>query len=185
MTKLARKIAFSIIIAGLFIIVSFSALNYQNLDRNYYMIISLLTIYICLFGLAMGQSFAKPVKTMLDNVNNMKNGNPKGRIDVTTKDEVEEVAKTFNKVTRGFEETKTNLEASRNQAEIKFKTKAILSDQIIDALEEKIKNRSLDLEKATKELEVSKEQLRLKNVEIEGLKKQVMLLDAKHSKKKE
>lgn len=185
MTKLAIKIALSTVIGGLFIIVSFSALNYQNLDRNYYIVAGLLTIYLCLFGLAIGQNFARPIKTMLDNVSNMKNGNMKGRMDVTTKDEVEEVAKTFNKVTRGFEETKTNLEASRNQAEIKFKTKAILSDQIIDALEEKIKNRSLDLEKAMKELEISKEQLRLKNVEIEGLKKQVMLLDAKNSKKKE
>lgn len=174
MSKLGKKIAFSIITGGLFIIVSFSALEYQRLDFSMYNIIGFLIAFIFLFGVAMGQNFAAPVNEILQNADNVSKGNLKKiNLKSKTKDEIEDLALVFDKITEDFQNTKSEVETLKKSAEIKFKTKTLLSEQVIVALEEKIKNRTADLEKAISELEVLKQQIKIKDDQIAGLNNQV------------
>lgn len=170
MSKLGKKIAFSIITGGLFIIVSFAAIEYQRLDFSMYNIIGFLIAFIFLFGVAMGQNFAAPVNEILKNADNISKGDLK-RISLKnkTKDEIEDLAKIFDKITQDFQLSKNESESLKTTAELKFKTKTLLSEQVINALEEKIKNRSVDLEKAIAELDVLRRQLKLKDDQIEEL----------------
>lgn len=170
MLKLGKKIAFSIIMGGLFIIVSFAALEYQRLDFSLYNIIGFLVAFIFLFGVAMGQNFAAPVNEILKNADSISKGDLR-RINLKnkTKDEIGDLAKVFDKITQDFKLSKSETESLKTSAELKFKTKTLLSEQVIDALEEKIKNRSVDLEKAIAELETLKLQMRMKDDQIEDL----------------
>ncbi len=166
MQKFSFKIAFSIILAGLFIVVCFAALNYDNLTTSFYIVSGLVVVFILFFGFAMGSSYAFPVKQLLKKADNIKKGDLKSRLNLHTKDEIEELSKTFNKITDDMEKSSLDMQDFKKSSEIKFKTKDIVSEKIIDALEEKIKNRTADLEKTMAELDRVKEQLMQKDREI-------------------
>jgi len=166
MGKFSFKIAFSIITAGFFIVVSFAALNYENLNASFYIVSGFLVIFILLFGIAMGRIYALPFKELLEKADNVNKGDLKSRVHLKTKDEVEELSRAFNKIAEGLEKSTSDIETIKRSSDIKFKTKDIVSEKVIDALEEKIKNRTLDLEKVMRESEQLREQIKSKDREI-------------------
>lgn len=171
MYRFSYKIAFSIIVAGLFIVVSFAALNYENLGSPFYIVAGTLVAFIFLFGFAMGSNYALPLKELLNKTSGVSTGNFKNKAEVNTKDEIEELSKVFNKMIEGLEKSAQEVETIKKTSDIKFKTKDIVSEKVIDALEAKIKNRTSELEKVMAELEKTKEQLRQKDKEILELSK--------------
>jgi len=174
MSKFGRKIAISIILGGLFIVVSFMAIDYQNLTAIGYSVLITILIFIFLFGFSMGQSFALPVNEVLKSAYNVSKGELK-KIDIRnrTKDEIEDLAKVFNNITSNFHNIKEESESVKKNSEIKFKTKDLLSGQVISALEEKIKNRTVELERAMSELENIRHQIKIKDEQIFNLNKMV------------
>lgn len=153
MHKFSSKLAISIIIAGLFIVVSFAALDYEDLDSSFYLVSGTIVAFIFLFGFAMGHTYAEPVKEILKKADVIGSGNLKQRADVKTKDEIEELSKAFNKITEGLEKSTSDMENLKKSSDIKFKTKDLVSEKVIDALEEKVKNRTAELERTVAELE--------------------------------
>ena len=180
MPSLSTKIAQSIIISGLFIVVAFVAIYYQNPVSGFYFVIAFVVFFIIAFGLAMGRTFARPVQQMLEQADSVKNGHANKIFYLKTKDEVEELAKTFDKIAHDFEQTKSKAESLKTAAEIKFKTKDLLSDQVAKALEQKIKNRTNDLERALAELDNMQVRVKMKDEQITALEAKI----AKLSKKK-
>lgn len=169
MQKFSYKIAFSIIVASLFIVVSFAALNYENLYSPFYIVSGTLLAFIFLFGFAMGHIYSKPVRELLTKASDVSNGNFKNKAEVKTKDEIEELSKVFNKMTEGLEKSAQEVETIKKTSDIKFKTKDIVSEKVIDALEAKIKNRTSELERAVAETEQLKKQLKIKEKMISDL----------------
>ena len=165
MQKFSFKIAISIILAGLFVVVSFAAINYDNLTSPFYIISGLLVAFIFFFGFAMGFNYLQPVKELLNKARKAEDGDLKSKVELKTKDEIEELSKAFNKITEGLEKTKYEAETYKKTGDIKLQTKSILSDKVISALEEKIKNRTVDLEKAMVQIDMLKSQLRAKERE--------------------
>lgn len=184
MFKLSTKIAFSIIVAGLFILVAFTAFYYENLNSSFYFILPPLLFFIFLFGFATGRNYAAPIKKLIKNADDISRGNVKSKFDSISKDEIGELAKTFGKIVQSFEKNKYEVESLKKSADIKFKTKDLLSKQLVNALEQKIKNRSSELDKAVANLEKLQEQLKLKDAEIIKLNNQINKLSAKKNKKK-
>ena len=170
MYRFSFKIAFSIIAAGLFIIVCFAALNYENLTNTFYIISGLLVVFIVLFGFAMGGTYSFPLKQLLKKAESINRGDLKSKLNLKTKDETEELSHTFNKITESIEKNTSEMEDFKKSSDIKFKTKDIVTEKIIDALEEKIKNRTSDLERSMIEVERLKEQLLQKDKELLNLK---------------
>ena len=54
MSTISRKIAYAVILVGLFSTIVFIAATYQNLDANFYIVLIPLTAFILLFGLRVG-----------------------------------------------------------------------------------------------------------------------------------
>ena len=65
MSKLTKKIAVPIILAGLFAIIVFVSIGYDKLEPSFYIIVLFLVIYVFFFGLATGQNLSSPVKKFL------------------------------------------------------------------------------------------------------------------------
>lgn len=165
MAKFSFKIAVSIILAGLFIVVSFAALDYENLGSPFYIVSGFIVAFIFSFGFAMGHIYAEPVTELLKNMDGKVDGNEDSKKpEIKTHDEIEELARAFGKVTQGLEEKVLGIETQKKTSDIKFKTKDIVSEKVIDALEEKIKNRTGELERVTKE----RDQLKIQIQELQG-----------------
>ena len=179
--NLAAKIAFSIIVAGLFIMASFMALNYEVLNAGSYIIFSLLFFYIFMFGIAAGKKYAGPVKELVENVSDAIKGKGAKKLSFDTKDEIEELSKAIEKVFKDSEKNKSETEMIKKSGDIKFKTKSLLSEQLIGALEQKVKNRTMDFEKAIAEADSARAELKIKDLEIIRLREE--LKGGKHKKR--
>ncbi len=171
MLKISLKIAYPIILAGLFIIVAFVGFNYENLNASFYIIFFLLTVYVFLFGFATGQNFAGPVKELLQKADNLSKGDLKSRFYLENKDELGELAKVFNKIAEEFEESKSQNEETEKSVDIKVKARTQALEETINALEQKVKNRTVELQRIAGELEKLKDQP--KEEEILDLKEKI------------
>ena len=56
MPKIASKIAVPIILVGLFAIAVFIAMDYEQLNLGFYIVLLFFCVYIFFFGLAIGQN---------------------------------------------------------------------------------------------------------------------------------
>ena len=112
MYSISLKIAYPIIITGLFILVVFVAATYQILDYNFYIILIPLTAFLFLFGFATGQKFASPVKELLKDADYLSKGNLKVRFNLKDRDELGQLAKVFNKIAEDFEERTQSLRSN-------------------------------------------------------------------------
>ncbi len=183
-SNLSLKIAVPIIIAGIFIVTVFIALNYERLDINFYVVFTLIIIYIFFFGFAAGQRFAIPVKKLLKRAINLSEGDLTSRIYLETKDEFGDLAKTFNKIADELEESHSKIETTEKSVDIKVKAKTQALEEIINALEQKVKNRTLELQKIINESEIIREKTKTKEIETEQLRKELDNLKKALIKKK-
>ncbi|MDO8530366.1 MAG: HAMP domain-containing protein [bacterium] len=158
MSSISLRIAYPIIIAGLFIMVAFIALNYQSLSTSFYIIFSLLIIYIFLFGFATGQNFASPLKKLLRSADNLSKGDLKSRFYSESKDELGELARVFNRIAEDLEESRGQTETMEKSVDIKVQARTRALEETINALEQKIKNRTVELEKMVQEMDKIKAQ---------------------------
>lgn len=175
MAKVSLRIAYLIIIAGLFIIASFIAFLYQtvSLDNNFYIIIALLVVYIFLFGFAAGKNFATPVKQLLERAEGLREGDLKSKFELKSQDELEELGRELNKIAEEFYKKVNENEASKRSESIKAKTRILILEEVVDALDKKIKSRSLEFQRVAEEADMLKEQLRAKDAEIASLRKKL------------
>lgn len=173
MSSITSKIALPIIITGLFIITIFAALDYSRLDANFYIVFSIVTVYVFLFGFAVGQNFVSPLKKILQRAVELAKGNLSSRVYLESKDELGELAKIFNELANKLEENKSAIEAAEKGVDIKVKARTGALEETITALEQKIKNRTLELEKMINDSQKLQDGAKNKEVEILELKRQI------------
>ncbi len=180
MSKISLKIAYPIILTGLFIIIVFIAGTYDILDANFYIVLIPLTAFLFLFGFTTGQRFAVPVKELLKDAGYLSKGNLNIRFYQENKDELGELAKVFNKIAEDFEKSKS--EVKTLDTKVKLRTQVL--EGIIRILEGKVKNRTLDFQRTVEDLEKLQAQLKLKDAEISELRNQITGLNSKGSRRK-
>ncbi|MCX6720835.1 MAG: HAMP domain-containing protein [Candidatus Staskawiczbacteria bacterium] len=162
MSKLITKITVPIILVGFFTIAIFIALNYEQLNSSFYIVFLLLVIFIFFFGLAVGQNFSSPIKKLLDRAKELSNGDISSQVFLETKDELSELASTFNKIA---EELKISQEQERDMdksVDIKVRAKTQVLEETIDALEQKVRNRTIEAERLVKRVNELEEELKSK-----------------------
>ena len=172
-SNVSFKIAVPIIITGIFIIAVFIALNYERLNKNFYIVFILTAVYIFLFGFATGQKFAMPVKKLLKRAIDLSEGDLTARIYLETKDEFGDLAKVFNKIADELEESRSRTETTEKSVDIKVKARTQALEEIINALEQKVKNRTLELQRIINESKVIQKKTKNKEMETEQLKKEL------------
>lgn len=180
MSSVSLKIAYSIITTGLFIMVVLIASTYEILDPNFYVVLIPLTAFLFLFGFAAGQRFTIPMKDLLKEADHLSRGDVKSRFYPESQDELGQLAKVFNRMAEEFE--RNQLEIKSLDTKVKLRTQTL--EGIINVLEQKIKNRALDFERISDDVEKLQNELNLKNGEITSLKNQVASVGLKKTKKK-
>ncbi len=165
MSKLTSKIAVPIILAGIFAIAVFAALNYERLDLSFYIVILIFSVYVFSFGFATGQSLVSPLKQLLDRATELSKGNLSSRVYLETKDEFAELARVFNQIAEELQASREQGENVEKSVGIKVQARTQDLQEIINALEQKVKNRTIELERLVK-------QLQSMQAEVEHLKQQ-------------
>lgn len=153
MNNISFKIALPIILTGIFIIVIFMALESDKLNASFYIVFLLIAIYVFLFGFATGQKFSSPVKKILQKATDLSEGNLATRVYIEDKDELGELARIFNRIAEGLEESRNKTEKSEKSVDIKVRARTQALEETICALEQKVKNRTIELERLISELE--------------------------------
>src|SRR5258706_3401817 len=127
MATLSSKVAYPIIIAGIFVIVSIVAINYDNLNASFYLIFILLTIFIFLFSIAVGQNLTSPVKKLLEKADDLSKGELESRFYTESQDELGQLSSTFNKIAHKLEDSNYENEKTKKMVGIKIEvqTKAL------------------------------------------------------------
>lgn len=179
MDKITLKIASPIIITGVFSMIVFIALNYGKLPNEVYFVFLFLSIYVFLFGFAIGQNFSYPVKKLLKRATELSQGDLKTRVYLETKDELGELSKVFNKIAQDLEESKSANVMEKEATDIKVKARTQSLEETISALEQKIRNRTVELDKVIKEIERTREITKTKDEEIAKLKIEINELNNK------
>ena len=185
MSKLAFKIAVSIILAGVFTIIIFMAFDYQQLSPDFYIIVLLLTFYVFFFGFAIGQNYSSPIKKLLDRATELSKGNLSSRVYLETKDELSELARVFNKIAEELEASRGAEANSEKTVDIKVKARTRELEETINALDQKIKNRTIELERLVAKSGDLESQAKAKEAEAIGLKQELNDLRSKFGPKKQ
>ena len=154
MYKLSFKVALPVILAGLFSIVVFIALSPDGLDPSFYIVLFLLSVFIFFYGLRVGQTVSAPVEKILRKAVDLSKGDTKARFYLETKDEFGELSQIFNKIADDLESSKLKAEDSEKDVGIKVKAKTQDLEETIRALEQKVKNRTIEIEKLMKQQEL-------------------------------
>lgn len=173
MSKLSSKIAFPMILAGAFAITVFIALDHDRLDFSFYLVIFLLAVYVFFFGFATGQNFASPIKKLLDKAEQLSHGNLSSRVYLETKDELADLAIVFNEIAQKLEESRNQEEKTEKSVDIKVRARTKALEETINALEQKVKNRTIELDKLIKESGKIQENMKTKETETVQLKKEL------------
>ena len=170
MATLSSKVAYPIIIAGFFVIVSFIAINYNNLNASFYLIFLLLVVFIFLFGLAAGQNFTMPVKKLLERADDLSKGELESRFYSESKDEIGQLSNAFNKIAHELEESNYENEKTKKLVGIKIEVETKALKETISNLEQKVQNKTMELQKALGDLEKLQKYSKERDAELAELK---------------
>jgi len=173
MANLSFKIAYPIIIAGFFVMVSFIALNYKNLSASFYVTLSFLAIYLFLFGFATGQNFTRPVRKLLKKADDLSKGDLKSRSYIESNDEIGQLSNVFNKIADKLEESANENEKTKKSVGIKVEAETQSLKEVINALEQKVQNRALEFQKVVGDLEKYQKYSKAREAELVELKNQI------------
>jgi nitrate/nitrite-specific signal transduction histidine kinase len=153
MNKISSRITLPVVLSGLFATTIFVALNYQELQWTFYVVVLLLTFFIFFFGYAIGQKFGAPVKKILEKATDLSEGNYSVRVYLETKDELADLAEVFNRIAEELEQIQTEKENTEKTVDMKVRAKTQVLEETISALEQKVKNRTAEMERLMKQME--------------------------------
>ena len=173
MNKLTIKIAVPIILTGIFAIIVFIAIGYEQAQPSLYIIVVFLLIYVFFFGLAAGQNLSSPIKKILSRAIDLSKGDLSSRVYLETKDELSELAKVFNKIAEELETSRLQEENTEKSVSVKVKARTKDLEETINALEQKVRNRTVELERLIEESNKLQEAVKNKGSETAELKKEL------------
>ncbi len=184
MAKFTTKIIVPIVLVGVFAIAVFVAMGVDKMAPGFYVVILLFAVYVFFFGLAVGQNLSSPMKKLLDRAVQLSKGNLSGRVYLETKDEFAELANIFNKISEELEASRYQEATAEKSVGIKVQARTQELQETINALEQKVKNRTIEMERLIEESNRLQEAVRSKGIEAEQLKKEMADLKKRASKSK-
>jgi len=150
------------------------------LGSNLVLITFITLIFIFIVSLFFSQLVVNPIKKLHKGAEIIRKGNLDYKVDIRTGDEIEQLAKEFNRMAERLGQSKAALEESKAVLEIKVAARTKELKELAESLEEQVKGRTKELQEKIKELErfnrlaVGRElkMIELKK-EIERLKKEI------------
>jgi nitrate/nitrite-specific signal transduction histidine kinase len=166
MSKIVYKIISPMLLATLFAVTIFIAMDYERMRPEFYMVLLLVVITIFFFGYATGERFASPIQELIERANQLGKGNFSNRIYLNTKDELEELAQVYNRLAEELEDSCQREKNVEGSTDIKVRARTQSMQEIIDALERKVQNRTVEMDRLTKELESLQQLIKEKDSQI-------------------
>jgi len=150
------------------------------LGSNLVLITFITLIFIFIVSIFFSQLVVNPIKKLHKGAEIIRKGNLDYKVDIRTGDEIEQLAKEFNRMAERLGQSKAALEESKAVLEIKVAARTKELKELAESLEEQVKGRTKELQEKMKELErfnrlaVGRElkMIELKK-EIERLKKEI------------
>jgi len=150
------------------------------LGSNLVLITFITLIFIFIVSIFFSQLVVNPIKKLHKGAEIIRKGNLDYKVDIRTGDEIEQLAKEFNRMAERLGQSKAALEESKAVLEIKVAARTKELKELAESLEEQVKGRTKELQEKIKELErfnrlaVGRElkMIELKK-EIERLKKEI------------
>lgn len=171
MSKIILRVALPIIIAGIFAVVVFLSLGYENMSLGFFIILGLVSIFLFSFGFAIGQNFAFPVRKILEAASALDRGDLASRVYLDdNKDEISELARVLNKIAEELEQSHQETERTKQFVDVKVRAQTKSLEETITALEQKIRNRTAEMARLESESEAIRNQLQAKEAEVLELK---------------
>ena len=90
-----------------------------------------------------------------------------------TKDELAELAKVFNEIAEKLEESRDQTEKTERSVDIRVRARTKALEETINALEQKVKNRTIELDRLVKESGKLQQDVMGRETETEQLKKEL------------
>ena len=94
-----------------------------------------------------------PFQKLLKGIEEVKKGNLETKVEITTGDELEILAKEFNRMIKELREAKEKLEEEKLVLEIKVKARTKKLEELTERLEKEVEERTKELKKRVEELE--------------------------------
>jgi len=183
MFGISSKISYSVFIAGVFALLAFAAVNWQNLTLDTYFIMYLVLVFLMLFGFFAGRSTARPLKKIVKAAIDLADGNLQSRANVVSNDELGHLAKTLNVIAQNLQKTHEEKEQMRHSMATKVHSVNSPLHETIQALERKVKHRTMEMQRSTELSEKLQLELLLKEAEFVDLKSQLAKLMKRKSRK--
>jgi len=146
--KLSSKVAYSIIIPGLFTITAFFALGYQNASSGFYVVVGFLVAFLLLFGFYAGRSFSVSIKKIVTKADELANGTLGKKVQTIDVVELDDLAKSLDGIGKKLQEHEQEKEKGYYVVAAKVHTATKPLHESIDVLEEKVKNRTFEMDRA-------------------------------------
>lgn len=182
MSKITSKISFPIIVAGLFVITAFIAIYHENMGTSFYIILAILAVYLFSFGIATAQSLSSPIKKILNRATDLRRGDLSGKIYIETKDELSDLANVLNEIAQDLANSRLQEEKTQKILDIKVHARTQALEETIHALERKIKNRTVELERIIQESSNLQGNIKNKETETSQLQQEINDLKQRLSK---
>ncbi len=177
------SIAFPIVVVGLFIIAVFAAVDYESLTLEVYGIFLLVAVFVFLFGFAIGQKFASPMRQLIDKANKLNKGELDSKVFLETKDEFGELAEALNKVAEKLQKSRAEVAQAESVADVKIRAKTKELEETVGNLELKVRGRAQELQKMIQESQQLQDLVRTRETEVVELKKSIKALGGAKGKK--
>jgi methyl-accepting chemotaxis protein len=173
MNRLSYKISLPVILSGVFAVTIFIALNYQNANPQFYIVLLLLTLFTFFFGFATGQNLTSPIKELLDKAQQLSDGKLSTRVYLESKDELAELAKVFNRIAEELQMNDTERKKAEQFLDIKVRARTKDLEDTVNSLDEKVRNRSTELERMMKDSAALQAAIKEKEDEVVKLQQQL------------
>lgn len=135
--------------------ISFKPLKKAQRDTIFLSIgfLILIAILISFVSYYFSRTLTRPLELLRKGAEIIGKGNLDHKIELKTNDEIEELSKTFNGMTRHLKDYQLAVQESKNVLEVKVQARTRELSELAKSLDEKVKQRTKELEKQINELE--------------------------------
>lgn len=114
----------------------------------------LIIVILSFFGsIFMSRRIVQPIRQIAKGTDEVAKGNLNFKLEVTSTDELGELARHFNEMTRQLREARLSLEDVRTSLEVKIKARTKELQELAEGLEEKVEERTKELQDRIDEME--------------------------------
>lgn len=128
-------------------------LTKRKIFLNGILVLFLIILFSFFVSFYLAKQITKPLQKLKEGAGIIGRGNLSHQIVIKTNDEIEDLANTFNLMAENLSKARLILEESRTVLQIRVDAKTHQLKELIEGLEDRVKERTKELEKRFKELE--------------------------------